>query len=285
MGNKNNQASVGTTQTGIRYNSKLSSAVSNFASAVYCKPVANPLKQKYGSTYNQFIAAEKYRLSGNHKKAREAYRTVIADCPEFLEAYTALSKLYEALGDYESAILWLKKRLGKNQFCYQTQLQLAKCYGQTTHFQKALRHYKKVLKLTPQNLEAAFGVALTHEQLGQIDRAIAMYESITHLVPDFLPAYNNLGTLYIKLGVYQKAETIFRALTEKSPNFYRGHLGLAITYDRSGQTRKAIKTYQVLLQKRPHSINAAYIKDRIGELSFSKTIQARQSKNLMVRVK
>src|ERR1017187_5372310 len=85
-------------------------------------------------------------------------------------------------------------------------------------FSAAIRDYRKVLELRPNEVEAKvnLGAALAH--VGQFDEAIAIYRSALTSVKDKNPVLLNLALAYYKKGDFENARQQFEILHDAQPN-------------------------------------------------------------------
>src|SRR3984893_5852715 len=85
-------------------------------------------------------------------------------------------------------------------------------------FSSAIRDYRKVLELRPNEVEAKvnLGAALAH--LGQFDEAIAIYRSALTSLKNKNPVLLNLALAYYKRGDFENARQQFEILHDAQPN-------------------------------------------------------------------
>jgi tetratricopeptide (TPR) repeat protein len=273
-----------TAQSGLRYSSKLMTALNRFTSGLSTE-VRNPLKTKYGKAYDYLISGDTYRYREEIDTAISHYRMALAHREDFTEAYLGIAKCMRRKGDAMGAIKYLNLAISQNAFNKDLHLDIAKCYAECGYADKAAQHYERTIKLDPASVEARFGLALVVENNQDISVAMRLYQEIIDIEPDFLPAYNNLGSLYMRMGQYGPAEKLFRELVDKAPEFTRGYLGLAITLDKAGKRCQAIDAYQHVLRMRPTGRNTEFIEKRIVNLNreLGRTKTRRQT--TLVRIK
>ncbi len=253
-------------QQGIRYSSKLMTALNRFTGGLSTE-VANPLKTKYGKAYDHLISGDTHRYREEIDVAISYYRMALEHRHDFTEAYLGIAKCFRRKGDTMGAIQYLNKAIEQNNFRKELHLDIAKCYAECGYTAKSIHHYERAIKLDRNSVEARFGLALVVETTEDFDYAIRLYLEIISIEAEFLPAYNNLGSIYMRIGLYDAAESLFRKLVAKAPEFSRGHLGLAITLDKAGKRADAIECYQQVMKMRPSSKNTDFIEKRIIQLN------------------
>src|ERR1700736_2920364 len=84
-------------------------------------------------------------------------------------------------------------------------------------FSAAIRDYRKILELRPNEVEAKvnLGAALAH--VGQFDEAIAIYRSALTSLKDKNPVLLNLALAYYKKGDLENARQQFEILRDAQP--------------------------------------------------------------------
>lgn len=269
---------------GVRYSSKLMSALNKFAGGL-STDVHNPLLRKYGRAYDYLISADAFRYKEDIDAALDQYRHALAIREDFTEAHIGVGKCLRRKGDSMGAIRYFKLALKGNPFNKEVHLDLGKCYNECGYIDKAIQHYERAIKLAPDYLEAKFGLALIVELGGDLAYATTLYHDIIEQDPEFLPAYNNLGSIYLRQGVFARAEQVFRSLVRRAPDFGRGYLGLALTLDKSNNMADALDAYNKVLEIKSSTRNVDYVKRRIIALNKALGRAKTRRNTTLVRVK
>jgi tetratricopeptide (TPR) repeat protein len=112
-----------------------------------------------------------YRLTGHYELSENAYLQAIKKDKNNLSAWRNLSHLYRYMGHDQKAIdivnRLARKRSG-NPFFH---INLGDKAFQKEHWQIALRHYQRALKLDKSYHEVYFGLGKTYFELGNIQRS------------------------------------------------------------------------------------------------------------------
>jgi len=113
-------------------------------------------------------------------------------------------------------------------------------------YQAAIREYRQLLELHPDNIEARvnLGAALAH--VGQFDEAIAMYKSVLTSIKDKNRVLLNLGLAYYKKGDLANAREQFAALHQSAPNNVQAAILLGDAEIKLGNAESAIGVLQPL---------------------------------------
>ncbi len=121
-------------------------------------------------------------------------------------------------------------------------LRLAIDAQQHGDFTSAIRDYRKVLELRPNEVQAKvnLGAALAH--VGQFDEAIAIYRSALPSLKDKKPVLLNLALAYYKKGDFEHAREQFEILHDAQPNSLQVVILLGDSDVRTGRSDAALTT-------------------------------------------
>lgn len=147
--------------------------------------------------------------------------------------------------------------------------QLAKNYFEQGEYEKALRHYEKLVEESPNNTELFFGLIATQQQLKQFDLA-------EKLLLEKLNSSANMPTLLVELGQnYElqnndaKAELYYtEALNaiESRPNYA---FSIARTFEKYSLLDQAVQAYEAGIRLNPNAnfnVHLARIYGEQGEI-------------------
>jgi len=115
-----------------------------------------------------------------------------------------------------------KKAMGYNN--------LGVAYKKAELLDKALREYRKALKLQPDYPEAHYNLANIYNIKGHLQEAIDEYSKALRLKPDYAEVYNNLGIVYGKKGWFDMAIEEFKRALVFEPHYIDARYNLALTY-------------------------------------------------------
>ena len=152
-------------------------------------------------------------IGGNHERAAEYYRTVLAVDPANGEACHGLASSYLAMGDPESA--------------------------------EAV--YLELLELRPGVIYCRSRFASFLYGQARYEAAAAEFRAVMDLAPDYLPACTNLGAIYFYQDRREDAEQMFRRSMAVSPN-YLAYLNLGTLYFYSQRYLDSALMYEKALE-------------------------------------
>lgn len=113
-------------------------------------------------------------------------------------------------------------------------------------YQTAIKEYRQLLEVRPNNVEAKvnLGAALAH--VGQFDEAIAIYKSALPSMKDKNRVLLNLGLAYYKKGDVANAREQFAALHQSAPNNVQAAILLGDTEIKLGNVESAVAVLEPL---------------------------------------
>jgi len=126
-------------------------------------------------------------------------------------------------------------------------------------FSSAIRDYRKVLELRPNEIEAKvnLGAALAH--IGQFDEAITVYRSALSAVKDKNPVLLNLALAYYKKGDFEHAREQFEILHDAQPNTLQVVILLGDSDLRTGKSEAALTLLEPLESKYSQNMDFEYV--------------------------
>jgi len=126
-------------------------------------------------------------------------------------------------------------------------------------FSSAIRDYREVLKLRPNEVEAKvnLGAALAH--VGQYDEAIAAYRSALTSLKDKNPVLLNLALAYYKKRDFENARQQFEILHDAQPNSLQVVILLGDSDLRTGNADAALTLLEPLEIKYSQNMDFEYV--------------------------
>ncbi len=144
----------------------------------------------------------------------------------------------------------LQGAAGDNLFLPEA-LQQAVTLLQAGQARDALRLYRDVLKIEPNQPEALNLGGVATFQLGNAKQGLKLLRAATAAHPDYVDAHNNLGNVLKALGKFGEAETAYRRALEIDPTYVDAHYNLGIALEAMSKLDKAEAAYRLALELRP----------------------------------
>lgn len=232
--------------------------------------ISNKVELKEDKAYQHYVKAEALRINGLFDMATKEYHKAIFIDKNYAMAYKGLGMLNKNMGNFDEAVMQLKKAIDKMPFDKQAYNEMGVCFLKMKKPCCATKFLKRAIKIDHNYIEPQFNLAIVQESTGDNQMAHDIYDKIIEQRPSYLAAYNNKGSLYLREEKAHKALEIFKNLIDLNPEFVRAYLGLGLSYDKLGRKYMAQKYYKKYLELKPSSENAPYIMERMKDLSKGK---------------
>ncbi|MFQ5509882.1 MAG: tetratricopeptide repeat protein [Leptospirillia bacterium] len=117
----------------------------------------------------------------------------------------------------------------------------------------AARHYKAILKRTPNHLEALSFFGQAYLGSGRLEEAARAYRKVLELKPDSVVSLNNLGFILQETGRPEEAISLFARAVAVDPAYREGRENLADALLSNGDMDRAIDAYRDALKRWPQA--------------------------------
>ena len=226
-------------------------------------PATNSIKKD-----ESFFCAlgDSFMLKNEYRKAVKEYLVSLMIDKKNIYAIKGASKAYKNLKEYDKAIKHLKNARNIYGFDSEIYYELGLNYLLNGNNENASKNFKRTIKLSPDDKNAAVKLALTHELSGEEDMAILVYNTIIEKNPHYIPALYSLANLYIEKEDFHKAIELFRRIIKINNEYHRAYLGIGICFDKLGKYTHATRYYKKYICMKPHSHTAKSIVGRIYEI-------------------
>ncbi len=220
--------------------------------------------------------------AGNLRQAELIYRSILKELPDDIDALHLLGVLFHQMGDYDSAIRYIKKALkvdpgfaeaynslgnvvrsrgliDEAETYYQKALQidpnlaiaynnLGNIYSEKNLFDKAIFYLRKALQINPNFAEANSNLAKVLDEIEHFDEAITYCRKAIQINPNYAEAYYNLGTILLHKAQLSEAQTCYQKALERKPLFAAVFNNLGEAFKDKGQQNEAEQCYKRALQ-------------------------------------
>lgn len=167
-----------------------------------------------------------YLETGRQEEAIGILKTAIEYDTDNIDAMIKLAESYQQIGEVEISENTFLEAIAKQPNYWRSIHELATFYAQNGHVKKAIKKYKKVLEITPENSIAYNNLGGAYVFAGNFKEAADAFERSVNLTPTSLN-YANTGMLFFLSGDYHKAADMYREAIRLSPNDYGPYVGLA----------------------------------------------------------
>ena len=215
---------------------------------------ANPYSQHIW--YNLGILYDRLE---NFEKAIDAYEFAVAINPNYSSAYYNMGAAYMALKQYEEAIVQFnyttKNDKHEDPFLLQS---IGHCHFELKDYPKALKLYRKGIKLEPLLHEAWYGVGLILEEQEKWMEAVHFFgkaheidENYVKYIKALAQTEYQLGNIVSSIEYFQKAI----AIDDKDSNVW---VSWSYIYHEQGDTEQAITIILDALEELPDNAELFY---------------------------
>jgi Flp pilus assembly protein TadD len=126
-------------------------------------------------------------------------------------------------------------------------------------FTAAIRDYRRVLELRPNDVQAKVNLGAALVRVGQFDEAIAIYRSALASSKDKNPILLNLALAYYKKGDFENARQQFVILHDAQPNALQVVILLGDCDVRTGKSDAALTLLEPLESKYSQNMDFEYV--------------------------
>ena len=139
-------------------------------------------------------------IEGNLDEAERAFRAALEVTPQFVEATVNLGFVAQARNRPDEARAWYDRAAAADPGFPRGNKLSGDLWFERGDFEKALRNYREVLHVRPDDFGALVQGGTCHRRLGQVQDAERFFEKARRVRPDsWIPAYN-LACLKASLG-------------------------------------------------------------------------------------
>jgi tetratricopeptide (TPR) repeat protein len=203
------------------------------------------------SVDEKFESAFEYYNRDNLSKAESIFEEIVHVQPDNTEALYFLAEISYRLGNYESAMQYIRNALQYDTANAEAYNNLGFILQRNGQFDDATQCYQRAIQLNPDLPGAYINLGNVFKEKGRFDEAVRCYRKALQLNPDLPDAYSNLGITLQKAGRSDEAVTYCRKAVELSPRDATTHYNLGIAFQEKGQLDEAITCYQKASQLAP----------------------------------
>ncbi|MBN2207596.1 MAG: tetratricopeptide repeat protein [Candidatus Aminicenantes bacterium] len=213
----------------------------------------------------QLIDAQTYLasvLAGNrdYQGAIQAYRRVLEQSPNNVQALAGLGQVYIRLQQFADAVPLLEQAARLNPSDKEAYYNLGLAYEQVKDFAKAADAYGKYIQSQPENPWTGYlQLGLCYIELAQYDMAIQALLRASETQPRDIKTNYTLAMAYQKANEQAKAEEIYNNLALLNPQEAATYFSMVVKmYDEAGNYAKAIEAARKVVDLNPKNEMSVY---------------------------
>ncbi|MFB0527719.1 MAG: tetratricopeptide repeat protein [bacterium] len=272
-------------------------AIKEYMLAIDINPNLAGVRNNLGNTYRKKRlydkALEEYReavnLDPRFAEARNNLGVSLAEIGELREAAEEFRRAVRHKPNFEQAITNLKKIeeiLKQRQQRAIVHNNLGNTYRERRLYGKALKEYRKAIKIDPWFAAAYNNVGITFAQMGRPGRALQQFRRALKVNPDYEEARsnskkmketleqkphlaemcNNLGDMYRKKKLYRKALEEYKEAVAINPSFVEARNNLGLTLVDMGKPEEALRHFSKALEFNPNYEEARLNLEKVKEI-------------------
>jgi len=144
----------------------------------------------------------------------------------------------------------------KNPGAWMAYNNLGLVYISKGEIRKALDHYRKTLKIKPDDCVAHTNLGTIYRNQGLWEKAKASYETCLQADPTYAIAYSNLGLVYVHSGDMQQAQALFEKAASLDPMANDAHLNLGRLFLQQKRYDESLTHFKKAIDIYPYDKNA-----------------------------
>lgn len=176
-------------------------------------PIIVIILEKKGKNLSELFymsLAKFYEITGNTKKAKEAWLVLIDKYPESYIAHRKLAEIYEKEGG----------------------------------MRKAIDEYVKSVDLNKKDYDSYYKISFLLNELGKREDATVMLKNLLSKKPDYKEASILLGDIYSSQEMYKEALNVYTAGLKYSPNDFDLYYNMGMVYTMLNDFQNAKMCYE-----------------------------------------
>lgn len=171
--------------------------------------------------------------------------------PEFMEAHTEIAKVFEAKGQYDSAIVHNMQVLRNNRSNSIAAYHAANEYYALKQHEQAILWYKATIELVPDYQTAYLNIARCYADIGIADSSLVYYRGLLALGGGAPDVHRSMALCYLQTGRYDSAAMYMLQVTRSAAATPDDQSNLGAIYMSAGKNEEALICFRKALQMSP----------------------------------
>jgi len=175
----------------------------------------------------QLALAAEHHKAGRTEEAERAYRDLLRDDPNNVDALRLLAGIAVNRNDIDEAEPLLRKAIASAPDFYLALLDLGGILHEQHRYAEAIRCFERAVELEPNSSRSHFMLASTRAPAGQTYKALDSYRRVLELKPQHAGAWLGLGHTLKTVGHQSEAIDAYRESITSRPNNGESYWSLA----------------------------------------------------------
>ena len=200
--------------------------------------------------------------AGRKGEALEAYRKILADDPNHVEALTYSGVVLLEQGKAKEAVEILQDSVALEPNGAAANGYLANALQVVGRPEDAETHYRRALETAPDDARTLnnFGVLL--RRLNRLEKAVTTFRRAIEIQPNYAEALNNAGDALIALGRHEEAINALQQATAAAPRDAGAWVNLGRALSHASRHDDALKAFDQALRLNPKDPRAHHARGR-----------------------
>ena len=217
--------------------------------------------------FNELGHARELGLQEEYEQAVEMIKSIIAQDPDIVDAYSSLGNLYTKWGKNEEALESYFQVLDKKPDDTFTVINIANAYIRLNELEKGKKFVLNKLEILTPDSQVYFVQGNIFNFLKDYENAVFYYKKCLKLNPQSVSACNALGGIYVIQEKLEEAEELLQIAMGINPRLRNVNYNYAQLMEAKGNMEEAIKAYKQELEYIPHNFRAAFNISRLYRIS------------------
>lgn len=191
--------------------------------------------------------------SGDHARAGQVYRQILAAAPEQPNALHGLGILAYQAGRFAEAEAHLRRTIAANPNDPSPHNNLNLVLRSLGRPAEAVACCQRALELAPQMPELHNNLGIVQKETGAFEPALASFHEAIRLKADFADAHYNLANTLLKLCRLDEAERSYRRSIELEPRDWQAYNNLGSLLQLEGRFPEAMACFDAALARQGQS--------------------------------
>lgn len=233
--------------------------------------IINKLLKRNNFIPTSIKKADKLFKNGKFKEAIGEYNNILVLTPSLSIIYFKLGYAYDQQGQLGKAIKFYKKYIKLDQKNLEVHACLGSAYGRIQRDDLAIKEYKNAIDINKDYAPAHCGLAFSYLRCNKAGLALQEAEKAIGLNPELVIAYLYTGDSYLVLGQNEKAIEYFKEAISRDKNCASAYYDMAKAYSMKNVKKESIKNLKIAIELDPN------LKERVKEENWFNNIQNDQS--------
>ena len=191
-----------------------------------------------------------------HREAIPPLEEAAKNLPHNKEVHKLLGNSYSYVGEFEKAIRAYKKVLKIDFNDPNVHDNLGNAYIKLGMINRAINEFQTAIGVDSTYIQAYNNLGNVYMQKEWVERAIHTFQTALGIDSTYAQAYNNLGRAYIKRGLIDQAIDAFQTAVRLDSSDVFAYNNLAVAHIYAGKYDKAIEAYQNTARLTPYDPQA-----------------------------